>query len=86
MRLYITKKIAVICMVKREKEQKRRFRKELNAYAQIGVTLWLDGSPSTPREIEKAHRAAEQHTYMRDYVADSQGRLIRLEFETVKEK
>lgn len=85
MRLYITK-IAGICMVKKEKKENRRFRKELNAYAQIGVSLYLDGSPSTPRKIEKAHRVAEEHTYMRDYIADGKGKLIRLEFDTVKDK
>lgn len=73
-------------MVKKEKKENRRFRKELNAYAQIGVSLYLDGSPSTPRKIEKAHRVAEEHTYMRDYIADGKGKLIRLEFDTVKDK
>lgn len=39
-----------------------------------------------PKEIEKAHRIAEDVTYMRDYVRDSDGKLTRLEFGQVKEK
>lgn len=48
--------------------------------------MWLDGSPSTPGEIVKAHKIAENATYMRDYVEDQEGNLERLEFGKVKEE
>ena len=56
-----------------------------NFYASEGIPLWLNGMPSTPKEIEKAHKVAEDVTYMRDYVRDSSGRLTRLEFDSVKD-
>lgn len=72
-------------MKKKSKKLKKDFRRELEGYAKEGISLWLDGFPSTPKEIEKAHRVAEEITYMRDYVQDEQGRLTRLEFDPVKD-
>ena len=37
-------------------------------------------------EIWKAHKIAEDISYMRDYVPDSYGRLLRLEFDAVKKE
>ena len=50
------------------------------------IPLWLDGEPSSPKEIWKAHKIAEDISYMRDYVPDSYGRLLRLEFDAVKKE
>ena len=72
-------------MKKKSKKQMDHFRKELDFYASEGIPLWLNGLPSTPKEIEKAHKVAEDVTYMRDYVRDSSGRLTRLEFDSVKD-
>ena len=72
-------------MKKKSKKQMDRFRKELDFYASEVIPLWLNGMPSTPKEIEKAHKVAEDVTYMRDYVRDSSGRLTRLEFDSVKD-
>ena len=72
-------------MKKKSKKQMDRVRKELDFYASEGIPLWLNGMPSTPKEIEKAHKVAEDVTYMRDYVRDSSGRLTRLEFDSVKD-
>lgn len=71
---------------KEGKKGKNNFRKELDAYARQGIPLWLDGSPSSPGEIEKAHQIAENVTYMRDYVQDGSGKLTRLEFGKVKDE
>lgn len=73
-------------MKKKGKKQTDHFRKELDFYAREGIPLWLNGMPSTPKEIEKAHRIAEDITYMRDYVRDSDGRLTRLGFDPVKDE
>ena len=38
------------------------------------------------RRKSKAHKIAEDISYMRDYVPDSYGRLLRLEFDAVKKE
>lgn len=73
-------------MKKKSKKQKDDFRRELDGYASAGIPLWLDGIPSSPKKIEKAHKIAEDVTYMRDYVRDGQGNLTRLEFDQVREE
>ncbi len=73
-------------MKKRVKKTKDSFRKELDLYAQSGIPLWLEGRPSKPGEIVKAHKLAEESSYMRDYVTDENGKLIRLEFGKVTER
>lgn len=72
--------------MKKEKKAERDFRKELDSYVREGIPLWLNGLPSSPKKIVKAHRLADESTYMRDYVRDENGRLTRLEFGEVKEK
>lgn len=72
--------------MKKNKKQKDDFRKELDAYQAQGISLWLYGEPSSPKEIWKAHKIAEDISYMRDYVPDSYGRLLRLEFDAVKKE
>ena len=52
--------------MKKNKKQKDDFRKELDAYQAQGISLWLDGEPSSPKEIWKAHKIAEDISYMRD--------------------
>lgn len=73
-------------MRKKCKNQKDVLRKELDSYVTAGIDLWLDGRPNTPKKIEKALRVAEEGTYMRDYVLDADGRLVRVAFDAVKEE
>ena len=73
-------------MKKRDKKMENDFRKELDFYVHEGIPLWLEGKPSKPGKIVKACRIAEDSSYMRDYVTDEQGKLIRLEFDKVTEK
>ena len=61
-------------------------KKELRDYQEAGVTLWLDGHPSTPKKIVKAHKLAENGVYMRDYVENETGEIAKLKFDFVKTK
>ena len=61
-------------------------KKELRDYQEAGVTLWLDGHPSTPKKIVKAHKLAENGVYMRDYVENEKGEIAKLKFDFVKPK
>ncbi|WP_417030148.1 hypothetical protein, partial [Blautia hydrogenotrophica] len=56
-------------------------KKELRDYQEAGVTLWLDGHPSTPKKIVKAHKLAENGVYMRDYVENEKGEIAKLKFD-----
>ena len=61
------------------------FRKELDAYQSTGDFV-VAGRRTQQSEIWKAHKIAEDISYMRDYVPDSYGRLLRLEFDAVKKE
>ena len=61
-------------------------KKELRDYQEAGVTLWLDGHPSTPKKIVKAHKLAENGVYMRDYVENEKGEIAKLKYDFVKTK
>ena len=61
-------------------------KKELRDYQEAGVTLWLDGHPSTPKKIVKAHKLAENGVYIRDYVENEKGEIAKLKFDFVKTK
>ena len=73
-------------MKKKSKKNKNPFLKELEFYQREGIPLQLNGVPSTPKKIAKAHKIAEDITYMRDYIRDSQGRLTSLGFDPVREQ
>lgn len=72
-------------MGKKEKKQEAELLNELQRYYKKGVSLWLNGRPSTPKTIVKAHRVAEAGAYMRDYVENTKGEVERLEFDLIKE-
>jgi len=71
-------------MKKKKKKKSPEFLCELEEYNQRGVSLLLDGQPSSPKAIAKAHRIAEEGTYMRDYIEDEKGEMKKLSFDTVK--
>lgn len=56
----------------------------MKQYQAEGVSLWLNGRPSNPKEIAKACRIAENGIYMRDYVPDGKGGIEELKFDYVK--
>lgn len=72
-------------MKKKSKKNKDIFLKELESYERAGIPLQLNGMPSTPKKIVKAHKVAEDVTYMRDYVRDTKGRLKSLGFDSVRD-
>ncbi|BFL48573.1 hypothetical protein C3B58_19070 [Lactonifactor longoviformis] len=73
-------------MGKKRSKKTETLREELKYYESKGISLWLDGKASTPREIEKAHKIAEDGVYMRDYVQNEKGEIEKLEFDFVKTK
>ena len=50
-----------------KKNPAKALRKELEIYREKGVSLYLNGEPSTPKKIAKACQIAEDGVYMRDY-------------------
>lgn len=70
----------------RKKELRKPLEKELKEYRSQGISLYLDGKPSTPKNIAKACQIAEDGGYMRDYVEDEKGRIARVDFDFVQEK
>lgn len=69
-----------------EKELRKPLEKELKEYRSQGISLYLDGKPSTPKNIAKACQIAEDGGYMRDYVEDEKGRIARVDFDFIREK
>lgn len=70
-------------MKKKNKKETDMLRLELEGYREQGVSLWLDGRPSTPKSITKACKIAEEGTYMRDYVRGENGEVERIQFDYV---
>lgn len=59
-------------------------RRELEMYKKKGVSLDLEGCPSSPYEIVKAHLIAETGGYMRDYQQDEKGGLQKIGFDRIR--
>ena len=55
---------------------------ELQALEDQGVSIWLDGAPSSSREVSQAVAVREHNSYMRDYVFD-EGKISQLHFDRV---
>ena len=66
-----------------KKKSAKPLRRELELYRENGVSLYLNGAPSTPKKIAKACQIAEDGVYMRDYTEDEQGRIARVDFDFV---
>lgn len=64
----------------------KSLKKELKSYEEEGISLYLNGCPSTTKSIVKAHMIAEDGVYMRDYVGNGKGGIERLDFQFVKER
>lgn len=60
-------------------------KKELKVYQKNGIQLFMDGKPSTPKDIAKACLIAEGGGYMRDYTEDETGRIARVDFDLIRE-
>lgn len=73
-------------MNKVQKKETSALRSELESYRKQGVELWLDGRPSTPKSITKAHMIAEEGSYMRDYIQGENGEVSHIHFNLVRDK
>ena len=56
---------------------------ELELYRKKGISLYLDGEPSTPKNIAKACQIADGGGYMRDYTEDENGLIARVDFDFI---
>lgn len=59
--------------------------RELLIYQKRSICLYLDGRQSTPHEIIHACMTAEDGGYMRDYIGDDSGKLVKISFDRVRE-
>lgn len=67
-----------------KKKSAKPLRKELELYREKGISLYLDGSPSTPKKIAKACQIAENGGYMRDYTEDEEGHIACVSFDFIR--
>lgn len=81
---YITKKGIPYAMGKKKEKEVHGLRCELKHYEQQGISLWLNGKKSSPKEIAKAHKVAEDGIYMRDYVQNEKGEVEKIQFDLIK--
>ena len=58
-------------------------RHELEQYRQKGISLNLEGFPSSPSEIVHAHLIAEDGGYMRDYIQNEKGEIRKIDFDRI---
>ncbi len=56
---------------------------ELQNYEQQGISIWLEGIPSSPDDVYDALRMQEESSFMRDYVF-SEGELCEIRFDRVE--
>jgi len=69
-----------------KKKETAKLLDELKQYDKCGLELYLNGAPSTPKAIVKAHKIAETGFYMRDYVKNDYGEVEKLVFNVVKKE
>lgn len=55
---------------------------ELQNYERQGISIWLEGCPSSSSEVSDAMCVREDITYMRDYVFQK-GELSELHFDRI---
>ena len=67
-----------------KKKSAKPLRRELELYREKGISLYLDGSPSTPKKIAKACQIAEDGGYMRDYTEDEEGHIACVSFDLIR--
>ena len=69
-----------------KKEIRKTPSKELELYRENGVSLYLNGAPSTPKKIAKACQIAENGVYMRDYTEDEDGHIACVSFDLIRKE
>lgn len=58
---------------------------ELEGYAKGGITICLNGIPSSPYEVARACTIEEENTYMRDYISNERGKVERVNFDRIRQ-
>ena len=58
---------------------------ELQNYEKQGISIWLEGLPSSSSEVSEVMCVREDTNYMRDYVFQ-QGALSQLRFDKITKK
>ena len=72
-----------------KKKSAKPLRRELELYRENGVSLYLNGAPSTPKKIAKACQIAEDGVYMvymRDYTEDEDGHIACVSFDLIRKE
>lgn len=69
-----------------KKKSAKPLRRELELYRENGVSLYLDGAPSTSKKIAKACQIAENGVYMRDYTEDEDGHIACVSFDLIRKE
>ena len=65
------------------KKARKPLRRELEYYEEEGVSLYLNGDPSTAKSIANACQLAEGGVYMRDYTEDETGKIACVSFDFI---
>lgn len=70
----------------KKKRQKASYplKKELKSFRDQGISLYLNGEPSSPKTIARACKLAEGGGYMRDYTEDETGHIARVDFDYIR--
>lgn len=55
---------------------------ELQAFENQGISIWLDGAPSSSMEVSHRMSVHEQESYMRDYVFE-EGKVSQIHFDRI---
>ena len=75
-----------ISPIKKRKKSMNPLKRELQVYRDEGIALYLNGEPSSPKDIAKACTIAEGGGYMRDYTEDEKGRIARVDFDFIEKE
>lgn len=70
--------------IKKKKTRRENLYQELKEYEKAGISLWLNGLPSTPKEIARACSIGEECRYMRDYIRDEEEEVLGIGFDKVQ--
>ncbi len=59
---------------------------ELESIQSRGITIFIDGIPSSPLTVTDALYVNDSDSFMRDYVMDEKGEWKELRFDRVKDR
>ena len=67
-----------------EKKEYQEMFQELSRYESRGIEIELEGRPASPMQVVSAHMVKEENEYMRDYILDEKGDIVKLYFNLIK--